>query len=29
MFSQENYIEVLNFAAFAHGEQKHQKVYPI
>ena len=28
MFSQENYIEVLNFAAFAHGEQKTPKGLP-
>ena len=28
MFSQENYIEVLNFAAFAHGEQKTPKDLP-
>lgn len=28
MFSQENYIEVLNFAALAHGEQKTPKGLP-
>lgn len=28
MFSQENYIEVLNFAAIAHGEQKTPKDLP-
>ncbi len=28
MFSQENYIEVLNFAAIAHGEQKTPKGLP-
>lgn len=28
MFSQENYIEVLNFAAHAHGEQKTPKGLP-
>ncbi len=28
MFSQENYIEILNFAAIAHGEQKTPKDLP-
>ena len=28
MFSQENYIEILNFAAIAHGEQKTPKGLP-
>jgi guanosine-3',5'-bis(diphosphate) 3'-pyrophosphohydrolase len=28
MFSQENYIEILTFAAFAHGEQKTPKNLP-
>ena len=28
MFNQENYIEVLNFAAIAHGEQKTPKDLP-
>jgi (p)ppGpp synthase/HD superfamily hydrolase len=28
MFNQENYIEVLNFAALAHGEQKTPKGLP-
>lgn len=28
MFSQENYIEILNFAAYAHGEQKTPKGLP-
>lgn len=28
MFSQENYIEVLEFATIAHGEQKTPKGYP-
>jgi guanosine-3',5'-bis(diphosphate) 3'-pyrophosphohydrolase len=28
MFSQENYIEVLNFAALAHGDQKTPKGLP-